>query len=534
VGDSAFADAPSSKMGTQILSMSNISKRYQGVQALNKVNLHVRSGEIHALLGGNGAGKSTLLKVLSGLTTPDEGSILLQGQRVKIETPRIAQELGISMIHQELSIIPDLSALENIFLGQEELISQRKGWTPWVNRNDMAERVRSVAMEFGITEAELWGPAGEFGALKKRSIEIVKALVVQPKILILDEPTSGLEEHEKELLFDHMRNLKRLGVALIWVTHHLDEVFGLADTATVIRDGRSVAQTLIKGLGLDDLISLMFGTQASALIKQPRIGNTGSKPQAANRLKALEVANFKRAGVLKDISFDLWEGEILGIAGLAGAGRTELIRAIMGIDRVDGGSVSIFGEIKKIGRPEKAYEFGMAMVPEDRKALGILSEFSVQKSISISNLLGIMRSGFLNTKKESDLAADYISKFSIKTPNAREKIRNLSGGNQQKVIISRCINTNPKILIFDEPTQGIDIASKVEIQNLIRELAASGKSIIVIASETKELIGVSDRIIILREGSIVGEVKSVSEKIQNSGYDVVEQDILHKSSKVAS
>jgi ABC-type sugar transport system ATPase subunit len=532
VHDNAFADISSSNAGSQILKMSSISKRYQGVQALDNVELDVRSGEIHALLGGNGAGKSTLLKILSGLILPDEGTISFQGQRVEIESPRRAQELGISMIHQELSIIPDLSVLENIFLGQESLITQRKSWTPWVNRREMAKKVRSVATEFGITEDELWCPAGEFGALKKRSIEIVKALVVQPKILILDEPTSGLEEHEKELLFGHMRSLQRLGVALIWVTHHLDEVFGLADTATIMRDGRSIAQTSIEGMNLNDLISLMFGSQAAALIEQPKIGRTAGKTGSENRFKTLEVVGFKREGVLKDISFELWDGEILGIAGLAGAGRTELMRALMGIDKLDSGSINVFGKIEKIGHPEKAYELGIAMVPEDRKVLGILSEFSVEKSISISKLVNVLKSGWLSAKKEKELALNFISKFSIKTPNSREKIRNLSGGNQQKVIISRCLNSNPRILIFDEPTQGIDIASKVEVHKLIRELAAEGKSVIVIASELNELIRLSDRIIILREGSIVGELESVPEKIQINGYEVVEQDILHKSSRV--
>jgi ABC-type sugar transport system ATPase subunit len=320
-------------------------------------------------------------------------------------------------------------------------------------------------------------------------------------------------------------------VALIWVTHHLDEVFGLADTATIMRDGRSVAQTSIEGMNLNDLISLMFGVQAAALIEQPKIGRTPGMTGSENRSKTLEVLGFKRERVLKDISFDLWDGEILGIAGLAGAGRTELMRALLGIDKLDSGSINIFGQNQTIGHPEKAYQLGIAMVPEDRKVLGILSEFSIGKSISISKLANVLKSGWLSAKKERELASEFISKFSIKTPNSREKIRNLSGGNQQKVIISRCLNSNPRILIFDEPTQGIDIASKIEVHKLIRELAAEGKSVIVIASELNELIRLSDRIIILREGSIVGEIESVPEKIQNNGYEIVEQDILHKSSR---
>jgi len=529
--DKAFAEGSSSHAGTQVLKMIGISKRYQGVQALDSVELDVKSGEIHALLGGNGAGKSTLLKILSGLTMPDEGTINFQGTNVTIENPRSAQELGISMIHQELSIIPDLSILENIFLGQERLITQRSTWTPWVNRREMAKKVHSVATEFGITEDELWRPAGEFGALKKRAVEIVKALVVQPKVLILDEPTSGLEEHEKELLFGHMRNLQRRGVALIWVTHHLDEVFGLADTATIMRDGKSVARASMQGLNINDLISLMFGSQAAALIDQPNIVKTAGTNRGEKIDNTLEVIGFKREGILKNISFTLSKGEILGIAGLAGAGRTELMRALMGIDRIDSGSVVVFGKSEKISHPQKAYDLGIAMVPEDRKVLGILSEFSVEKSISISKLQTILKNGFLNAKKEKDLAGEYIKKFSIKTPDSREKIRNLSGGNQQKVIISRCLNTNPGILIFDEPTQGIDISSKVEVHKFIRDLAANGKSVIVIASEISELIRLSDRIIILREGSIVGEVESVPARIEEDGYESVEQDILHKSSR---
>lgn len=511
--------------------MAHISKRYQGVRALDTVDLDVKMGEIHALLGGNGAGKSTLLKILSGLTSPDEGTIEFQGTTVSIESPRKAQELGIFMIHQELSIIPDLSILENIFLGQDGLITQRKGWTPWVNRREIAQKVRDIANEFGITEDELWRPAGEFGALKKRAVEIVKALVVQPKILILDEPTSGLEEHEKELLFGHMRSLQRLGVALIWVTHHLDEVFGLADTATIMRDGKSVAHTSIKGLNLNDLISLMFGSEAAALIEQPG-AKTRTQSNNNNKTKILDVIQFKRGGILKNISFTLYEGEILGIAGIAGAGRTELVRALMGIDKLDSGRVEVFGQLEEINHPKKAYDLGIAMVPEDRKVLGILTEFSLEKSISISKLPAVIKKGLLSAKGEKNLASNYIEKFAIKTPNSREKIRNLSGGNQQKVIISRCLNTNPKILIFDEPTQGIDVASKVEVHKLIREFTSEGKSVIVIASEISELIRLSDRIIILREGSLVGEVEKVPEKIEINGYENVEKDILQKSSRI--
>lgn len=446
--------------------------------------------------------------------------------------PGRAQQMGISMIHQELSIIPDLTILENIFLGQGRAMASNKKWTPWVNRREMARKVQDLASEFGITKKELWTPAGEFGALKKRAVEIVKALVVEPKILILDEPTSGLEEHEKELLFDHMRILQRRGVALIWVTHHLDEVFGLADTATIMRDGKSVSQTSLLGLNVNNLIALMFGVQAADLIEFSSTKSASLMPRGDNRDLSLQVAGLNCEGVLKNISFDLAKGEILGIAGLAGAGRTELMRALMGIDRIDSGSISVFGKIEKINYPEKAYKLGIAMIPEDRKVLGILPEFSIEKSISLSRLNTVVTGWFINSKKEKNLAEKYIAKFSIKTPNSRQKIRNLSGGNQQKVIISRCLNAEPRILIFDEPTQGVDISSKIEVHRLIRGLAADGTSVILIASELNELISLSDRILILREGAIVGEVESVSEKVTLEGYAKVEQEVLHKSSRI--
>jgi ABC-type multidrug transport system ATPase subunit len=257
----------------------------------------------------------------------------------------------------------------------------------------------------------------------------------------------------------------------------------------------------------------MFGSQAAAFIEQPKVGRTAGKTDSENRFKTLEVVGFKREGVLKDISFDLWDGEILGIAGLAGAGRTELMRALMGIDKLDSGSINIFGKIEKIGHPQKAYELGIAMVPEDRKILGILSEFSIEKSVSISKLVNVLKSGWLSAKKEKDLASEFISKFSIKTPNSREKIRNLSGGNQQKVIISRCLNTNPRILIFDEPTRGVDVGAKAAVHNIIRALAQEGVAVLVISSDLPEVMALADRVLVMREGRQAG-ILDISEATQ--------------------
>ena len=517
-----------------ILRMEGISKRFQAVHALDRVNLTVRSGEIHALLGGNGAGKSTLLRILSGLTAPDEGQIFFQGQEVTVDHPSRAQQLGISMIHQELSIIPDLTVLENIFLGQQRTITGSKTKSPWLNRRDIAKRVQEFTIEFGITQRELWAPAGELGSLKKRAIEIIKALVAEPKILILDEPTSGLEEQEKQLLFEHMQSLQRRGVALIWVTHHLDEIFGLAENATIMQDGKTLQSVSLKNLTVEKLISLMFGSEAAALVNQPDSAEANGSYSGHNGKVSLEVSNLSRVGVLKDISFILHESEIIGIAGLAGAGRSELARAIMGIDEIDSGSIKIAGLSKKIDHPKKAYELGLALIPEDRKTFGILSEFSVERNITLAKLNKVTKLGLIIGKNEAQISKVFVHQLKIKTPHLKEKIRNLSGGNQQKVIISRCLNAEPNILIFDEPTQGIDVSAKVEVHRVIRKLAESGKSVIVIASELNELIGLSDRILVLREGALRGEISDVASKVQTMGYIAVEQEILHSISKVSS
>lgn len=516
---------------TPLLEMMEISKRYLGVQALDRVSLTVNRSEIHALLGGNGAGKSTLLNVLSGIVKPDAGTITLDGELVTVEHPSQARRLGIVTIHQELSTVSDLTVLENIFLGNESALTAQGSLL--LNRRQMARQIAPLAAEFGITGAELWRPVGELGALKKRAIEIVKALAAEPKILILDEPTSGLEEHEKSLLFDHMRGLQRRGVALIWVTHHLDELFGLADVATVMRDGRTVTTAPVKALNQRQLVSYMFGGEAAELLATPvthhRPGANGSREVA--RLRA---TNISRPGILRDISFDLYPGEVLGLAGLAGAGRTELVRALMGLDKISSGRIEIDGRIRRLKHPRKAYKAGMAMVPEDRKQMSILTEFSVGETISISRLSAISAAGLLSRGRERKLAKSFIQQLGIKTPSPREKVRNLSGGNQQKTVIARCLNTSPSILIFDEPTQGIDVHAKAEVHRLIRELVDSGTSVLLIASEFSELISLSDRVIVLNRGSLVGEVADIPKRVAEEGIEAIKHLIIDRASRAGT
>ncbi|MCW2794197.1 MAG: D-xylose transporter ATP-binding protein [Nocardioides sp.] len=515
----AVPDAPDA-----MLVVEGVTKRYQGVTALLDVDLSVRPSEIHALLGGNGAGKSTLINVLAGVTAPDEGTITLDGERLEIRKPSDALAHGITTVHQELSLVPALTTLDNIFLGRE-MRSGPPGLKVKLDRKTMTKRVESLAAEFGLSRIDLQLPVGEFGALKKRVVEIVKALAFEPRLLILDEPTSGLEDDERHRLFEYMRALRDRDVSLIWVTHHLDELFGLADTATVFRDGQTVGSVPVSDTSTDDLVQRMFGIAASEL--------SGTREDAAPErvtepgAEVLRLSDVSQGTVLREVSLSVHRGEILGIAGLAGAGRTELARAIMGVDKISSGSVHLHGKRVQVRHSSGMYRRGLAMVPEDRKHLGILGDLSIAENISISNLRRVSRFGFVvNKGSEAARAEEYRKSMSIRTPDVHAKIRNLSGGNQQKVIVARCLNTDPSVLIFDEPTQGIDVSAKVEVHNLIRDFVAAGGAAIVIASEVAELIELSHRVLVMKKGRLVGEITGIPEALADNRYDEVEHRIV--------
>jgi ABC-type sugar transport system ATPase subunit len=516
---------PSPNGDNFLLSAEGISKHYQGVTALDGVGLQVRPAEIHALLGGNGAGKSTLINILSGLTTPDAGTITLSGEALELQRPSDALGRGINTIHQELSLVPALTTLDNIFLGRE-VNSRFLGMKVKLDRRHMEERVRKLASEFGLSQEDLRLPVGEFGALKKRVVEIVKALAFDTRLLILDEPTSGLEEEERRNLFEHMRRLREKGVSLIWVTHHLEELYGLADTATVFRDGRRVGTVAVTDTTVDDLLGLMFGIAAGefgAASNAPALSESDDEYGE----EVLRLDNVNRSFILRDISLTVRKGEILGISGLAGAGRTELARAIMGIDKISSGTLHLHGKQVKFRDSSAAYQKGMAMLPEDRKQLGILPEFSVAENISISSLNRVSQFGFvLRNKDEATQAETYRRRLGIKTADVKEKIRNLSGGNQQKAIVARCLNTNPDVLIFDEPTQGIDVSAKVEVHNLIREFAGNGGAAIVIASELAELLELSHRVVVMKKGRLVGSVENIPHALLSGQFEAVKNRIL--------
>jgi ABC-type sugar transport system ATPase subunit len=508
-----------------VLDVRQISKSYQGVTALENATLQVRKGEIHAVLGGNGAGKSTLIGILSGVTQPDSGEFLLEGSALAPRNPKDAIKSGITTIYQELSLVPALTTLENIFLGRELMI-ERSGMKVLLDRKKMKDEVIELAQIFGISKDELDIPISEFGALKKKVIEIVKALTFDARILILDEPTSGLEVEERLHLFDHMRNLRSRDVGLIWVTHHLDELHGLADVATIFRDGRTLKSLNLEDSTVGEITNLMFGIQsneAGLRTKNDRL----QKDEKSNRPEVLSLHSVSRTGVLRDISFTLHAGEVIGISGLAGAGRTELARVIMGLDHRTSGQIFLKGKEVDFKSSASAYKAGIAMLPEDRKQLGIISGLSVAENISISNLSSVSRFGFIiSKKKERELANKYKERLSIRTASVNQKINNLSGGSQQKAIVARCLNSNPSVLIIDEPTQGVDVAAKTEVHELIRDFTSKGGAAIVIASEIPELLELSHEILVLRNGSIVGRIENVQDSIEKSRAVEIKAEVL--------
>ncbi len=508
-----------------VLEARDVTKHFEGVTALDCAALTVARGEIHALLGGNGAGKSTLVSIISGVTKPEGGEILLDGESMASAGPLASITAGISTIYQELSLVPDLTVLDNIFLGRE-LKSKTFGVPLRTDRRRMENEVRDLAAAFGISSSELRTPVSEFGALKKRAIEIVKSLAFSPKVLILDEPTSGLEVSERRVLFGYMRLMRDRGVALIWVTHHLDELSGLADKATVFRDGRTVATVPMAGTTTDQLIGLMFGGELVESGGGDALKVADLESTTSGRV-VLSARNLNRGLAVRDVSFDVHEGEIVGIAGLAGAGRTETVRILMGLDRRTSGTVEIDGRRLRLSNSRAAYRAGLAMLPEDRKQLGILAELSTANNITISRLSKVASAGFwLSRRRERTLAEGYRAKLGIRTPNLDARIGNLSGGNQQKVIVARCLNTSPKLLIFDEPTQGIDVAAKGDVHALVRDYSAQGGAAILIASEIEELLGLSHRVLVLKQGKLVGEVRDIPAAIDAGEFARIKSEIL--------
>jgi ABC-type sugar transport system ATPase subunit len=491
--------------GPVLIEARALGKTYPGVVALENVSLTLRAGQIHALLGENGAGKSTLIGLLSGTKKPDSGELLVDGEVRQFTNPKQAQELGISTIYQEQTLAPDLTVTQNVFFGRE----LKKGKF-LLDELAMRRRVEELSGEFGLSPSDLDRAVGTLGALKQHVVQILKALAFDARVVILDEPTSGLEDDERQMLFEHMARLRDRGVALLWVTHRLDEIFGLADVITVLRDSRWIASVDPAGHTPDSLVRLMVGRkQLATEYDQVHAHRERGQGQGSGE-EHLRLESVTRYPLVRDVSLTVIKGEILGIAGIAGAGRTELARIILGADRPDSGKVFIEGRPVSLASPREAAKRGISLVPEERKTQSILGTMSIAKNISISDLSRVTRMhAVLDRRKENGIARSYINDLGIKARDAQQKIVNLSGGNQQKAIVARCLFNNPSLLIFDEPTQGVDVAAKAEIYRLIYDFVDGGGAAIVISSELPELLSLSDRIVVMREGRLVGEVAGV-------------------------
>ena len=478
-------------MGNSLVQMKNIAKSFSGTKVLKGVNLELGHGEILALLGENGAGKSTLMKILSGIYSKDSGEIYLDGELCHFQNPKEAQNKGVAIIHQEMNLCNDLSVSENIFLGREVMDGLR------LNHKKMDEEAQKILDDLGISmkSTEL---AGDLKVSEQQMVEIAKALSQDAKVLIMDEPTSALSRKEIEDLFRVIRKLRDEGRGIIYISHRLDELRAIADKVSILRDGENVISGDLKDFSIDDIIRHMVGREIQD--KFPRIHREKGK-------EILRVENLNAGPKVRDISFSLYEGEILGIAGLMGAGRTEMTRALFGVDEKTSGKIYLFGEEVKTNTPKDSIELGMALIPEDRRKDGLCTDLSIRENISLPNLDSMKNSlGVLSTDLELKISEDTIKSLNVKAKDREMISKNLSGGNQQKVVLGKWLVRNPKVILFDEPTRGIDIGAKVEIYQIMNDLKKKGVGVLFISSEMEEVLGMSDRILIFCDGRITGEL----------------------------
>ncbi|GIV83169.1 MAG: ribose import ATP-binding protein RbsA [Candidatus Roseilinea sp.] len=479
-------------MTTPIIELREISKQFPGVRALDRVSFAVREGEVHALLGENGAGKSTLIKILTGAYQPDSGEILLRGQPIRIPDTRHGLSLGIAAIYQELSLYPDLTIAENIFMGHQP------GARWLVNWQRMEEQARAILQELDASDLDVTQPVRGLSVGNQQRIEIAKALSQNARILIMDEPTAALTKHDVDRLFEIVRRLRERGVAIIYISHRLEEVFLLADRVTVLRDGQVVGETMtVSKTNQAELIRMMVGRTLDTLYPKEDV-----QPGDV----VLDVCNLGYGGKIRNVSFTLRRGEIVGLAGLVGAGRSELAQVLFGITPAQSGEVRIEGRAVRINNPRDAMGLGIAYVPEDRKNQGLLVQMNVRENVTLAVLRWLLRHGFVDYDREARLTQEYVDLLRIRTPSFAQRVGNLSGGNQQKVVVAKWLASKPRVLILDEPTRGIDVGAKAEIHRLMSMLAQQGLAILMISSELPEILGMSDRVLVMRRGEIVAEL----------------------------
>ncbi len=498
-----------------LLEVKGVSKAFPGVQALDNVDFEAYGGEVVALLGENGAGKSTLMKILSGVYQPDSGEIWLNGSIIHPQDPHQAQELGISIIYQEFNLTPNQSATTNIFLGREIKNKGIWGKLGFVDYNQQKKIARELLDKVG-SHVNVNDIIRNLSVAEQQMVEIAKALAVDAKVVIMDEPTSALGKEETATLFRIIENLKSQGLAVIFITHRLEEVFEIADRIIVFRDGKRVGGLRINEATPDKIISMMVGRD----LDRSAVRQTHSSQEVI-----FEVRNLTRKGVIDNVSFSLKRGEILGLAGLVGAGRTETARAIFGADPMDYGEIYVEGKLAEIKSPVDALKYGIALVPENRQTQGLVLIHSVERNIMLPNLSNLANKGFIKVQKSRQVVNEFVSKLNVRTPSIQQRVMNLSGGNQQKVVLAKWLASNPKVLILDEPTRGIDVGAKAEVYAIMNELVKQGIGIIMISSEMPEILAMSDRILVMCEGKVMGildRAEATQEKIMTlaSGHIV--------------
>jgi inositol transport system ATP-binding protein len=487
-------------MTAPLLRMAGIAKRFPGVNALDRVDFSVAAGEIHALLGENGAGKSTLIRILAGAERPDAGTIEFDGRTVAMASPHEARRLGIVTIYQEFTLAPNMTVAENVFIGREP------GPGGFVDRRRMAAATRAITRRLGL-DLDPATIVRDLSVAEQQMVEIARALSMRSRLIVMDEPTSALSASEVEKLFAIVRDLKAEGIGIVFVTHRLEEVMEIADRHTVLRDGRLVQSGAVAETDIGGIIRLMVGREASALFSRRAKAEPGPVALEVEGLSRRGTARDPHATVLDGVSFTVRRGEILGVAGLVGAGRTEMARAVFGADRFDAGRILVDGRPVTIRSPQDAIRHGIGFVPEDRKQQALFLSLAVRANLSIAALDRVGRWGaFIDRRKEAALVDEYAHALHIRMAGPDQPVADLSGGNQQKVVLARWLALRPKILIVDEPTRGIDIGAKVEVHRLLFDMARSGIAVIAISSELPEVLAIGDRIVVLREGRVAGTV----------------------------
>ena len=495
-----------------VLKAVGISKTFGNFYALKDVNFEIYPGQVNVLIGENGAGKSTLLKILAGVYSKDEGKIFFNGHEVQIHTPSDANKLGIGTVYQELSLVPELSVAENMFLGKDMIMN--KGLVSWQKLHEETRKVLKDVLNLDNVNTK--ERISQLGIAHQQMIEICRIVRKKPKILILDEPTAVLTDKEIKRLFEIIKKLKRENIAIVYISHRLEEIFEIGDRVTVFRDGRWVSNDLVKDINIDYLISKMVGRTLTEQYPKEDFSQMDKREK-------LRVENLCAGNKIHDVSLTVKTGEILGIAGLIGAGRTEIMRCIFGADKLTSGKIFLDGKEVHIKNTPQAVKKGIALLPEDRKGQGLVLNMSVEGNIASANLSGICgNTGLLNAKRESKVADEYVDKLKIALTSIKKPVRDLSGGNQQKVVIAKWMFVDPQIIIFDEPTRGIDVGSKVAVYNLINRFVLEGKAVVVISSEMLELMGICNRILTIKDGRVTGEFKA--EEYKDGVF--IEDDIM--------